>query len=71
MLALALPLDNIQQVDCSTAGCKCSVYSDRQRGQCPCHWSPAKAAAVGRALQARLASGLPAPATRFTLATAP
>ena len=70
-LALALPLDNIQQVDCSTAGCKCSVYSDRQRGQCPCHWSPAKAAAVGRALQARLASGLPAPATRFTLATAP
>ena len=62
MLALALPLDNVQQVDCSTAGCGCSVYSDRDRGQCPCHWSPAKAAAVGRALQAQLASGLTAPA---------
>ena len=62
MLALALPLDKAQQVDCSTAGCRCSVYSDRQHAQCPCHWAPAKAAAVRRALQARLASGLTAPA---------
>ena len=73
ILALALPLYNIQQVGCETAGCGCRVYSDRGRGQCPCHWSPVKAAAAYRALQRQLASGLtaPAPATRFTLATAP
>ena len=73
MLALALPLYNIQQVGCETAGCGCRVYSDHDRGQCPCHWSPVKAAAAYRALQRQLASGLtaPAPATRFTLATAP
>ena len=71
MLALALPLYNIQQVGCETAGCGCRVYSDRGRGQCPCHWSPVKAAAAYRALQRQLASGLTAPATRFTLATAP
>ena len=56
MLALALPIYNIQQVDCGTAGCGCRVYSDRGRGQCPCHWSPVKAAAAYRALQRQLAS---------------
>ena len=71
IMALALPLYNIQQVGCETAGCGCRVYSDRGRGQCPCHWSPVKAAAAYRALQRQLASGLTAPATRFTLATAP
>ena len=62
MLALALPLDNVQQVDCSAAGCGCRLYSDRGRLACPCHWPAAKAAAAGRTLQARLASGLTAPA---------
>ena len=62
MLALALPLDNVQQVDCSAAGCGCRLYSDRGRLACPCHWPAAKAAAAGRTLQAQLASGLTAPA---------
>ena len=55
MLALVMHLNPIEQVDCAATGCSCTLYSDRGRIQCPCHWPAAKAAAAGRALQAQLA----------------
>ena len=58
ILTTAMPLVNVRQVDCSTAGCGCRVYSDRGPLECPCHWPAARAAAVGRTLQAQLAGAV-------------
>ena len=52
MLAMAMRLDDVVQVDCAATGCGCTLYSDRGRIHCPCHWPAAKAVAAGRALQA-------------------
>ena len=44
-----MALDDVVQVECA-AGCGHRLYSDRPL-ECPCHWSPEKAAKVERALQ--------------------
>ena len=48
-LASAMVLDDVVLVECA-AGCGHRLYSDRGPLECPCHWPPAKAAQVGRAL---------------------
>ena len=50
LLASAMVLDDAVLVDCA-AGCGHLLYSDRGPLECPCHWPPAKAAWVARALQ--------------------
>ena len=50
LLASAMVLDDAVLVDCA-AGCGHRLYSDRGPLECPCHWPPAKAAWVARALQ--------------------
>ena len=55
MLTSGMSLDVIERVHCAETGCSCTLYSDRGRIQCLCHWPVAKAAAAGRALQAQLA----------------
>jgi hypothetical protein len=55
MLTSGMSLDVIERIHCAETGCGCTLYSDRGRIQCPCHWPAAKAAAAGRALQAQLA----------------
>ena len=50
LLASAMVLDDVVQVDCA-AGCGHRLYSDRGPLECPCHWPPAKAAQVARALE--------------------
>ena len=49
LLASAMVLDDVVLVECA-AGCGHRLYSDRGPLECPCHWSPTKAAQVGRAL---------------------
>ena len=46
-----MALDDVVLVDCA-AGCGHRIYSGRGPLECPCHWPPAKAAWVARALQA-------------------
>ena len=48
-LASVMVLDDVVFVEC-TAGCGHRLYSDRGPLECPCHWPPAKAVQVGRAL---------------------
>ena len=50
LLASAMVLLDVVLVDCA-AGCGHRIYSDRGLLECPCHWPPAKAAWVARALQ--------------------
>ena len=50
MLASAMVLDDAVLVDCA-GGCGHLLYSDRGPLECPCHWPPAKAAWVARALE--------------------
>lgn len=50
LLASAMVLDDVVQVDCA-AGCGHRLYSDLGPLECPCHWPPAKAAQVARALE--------------------
>ena len=49
LLASAMVLDDVVLMECA-AGCGHRLYSDRGPLECPCHWPPAKAAQVGRAL---------------------
>ena len=49
-LASAMVLDDAVLVDCA-GGCGHLLYSDRGPLECPCHWPPAKAAWVARALE--------------------
>ena len=49
LLASTMVLDDVVLVECA-AGCGHRLYSDRGPLECPCHWPPAKAAQVGRAL---------------------
>ena len=48
-LASVMVLDDVVFVECA-AGCGHRLYSDRGPLECPCHWPPAKAVQVGRAL---------------------
>ena len=48
-LASVMVLDDVVFVECA-AGCGHRLYSDRGPLECPCHWPPAKAAWVARAL---------------------
>ena len=50
LMASAMVLFDIVLVDCA-AGCGHRIYSGRGPLECPCHWPPAKAAQVARALQ--------------------
>ena len=50
LLASVMVLDDVVFVECA-AGCGHRLYSDRGPLECPCHWPPAKAAWVARALQ--------------------
>ena len=50
LMASAMVLFDAVLVDCA-AGCGHRLYSDRGPLECPCHWPPAKAAQVARALQ--------------------
>ena len=49
LLASVMVLDDVVFVECA-AGCGHRIYSDRGPLECPCHWPPAKAVQVGRAL---------------------
>ena len=49
LMASVMVLDDVVFVECA-AGCGHRLYSDRGPLECPCHWSPAKAVQVGRAL---------------------
>ena len=49
LLASVMVLDDVVFVECA-AGCGHRLYSDRGPLECPCHWPPAKAAWVARAL---------------------
>ena len=49
LLASVMVLDDVVFVECA-AGCGHRLYSDRGPLECPCHWPPAKAVQVGRAL---------------------
>ena len=49
LLASAMVLDDAVLVDCA-GGCGHLLYSDRGPLECPCHWPPAKAVQVARAL---------------------
>ena len=51
LMASAMVLFDVVLVDCA-AGCGHRIYSGRGPLECPCHWPPAKAAWVARALQA-------------------
>ena len=51
LMASAMVLFDVVLVDCA-AGCGHRIYSGRGPLECPCHWPPAKAARVARALQA-------------------
>ena len=44
-----MDLEAVVQVECA-AECGHRFYSDRGSVECPCHWSPAKVAQVGRVL---------------------
>ena len=50
LMASAMVLFDVVLVDCA-AGCGHQIYSGRGPLECPCHWPPAKAAWVARALQ--------------------
>ena len=50
LMASAMVLLDVVLVDCA-AGCGHLIYSGRGPLECPCHWPPAKAAWVARALQ--------------------
>ena len=50
LMASAMVLLDVVLVDCA-AGCGHLIYSGRGPLECPCHWPPAKAARVARALQ--------------------
>ena len=50
LMASAMVLFDVVLVDCA-AGCGHRLYSGRGLLECPCHWPPAKAAWVARALQ--------------------
>ena len=50
LMASAMVLFDVVLVDC-VAGCGHRIYSGRGPLECPCHWPPAKAAWVARALQ--------------------
>ena len=50
LLASAMVLDDAVMVDCA-GGCGHLLYSDRGPLECPCHWPPAKATWVARALE--------------------
>ena len=50
LMASAMVLFDVVLVDCA-AGCGHRIYSGRGPLECPCHWPPAKAAQVARALQ--------------------
>ena len=50
LLASVMVLDDVVFLECA-AGCGHRLYSDRGPLECPCHWPPAKAAWVARALQ--------------------
>ena len=50
LLASVMVLDDAVLVDCA-GGCGHLLYSDRGPLECPCHWPPAKAVQVARALQ--------------------
>ena len=50
LMASAMVLFDVVLVDCA-AGCGHRIYSGRGPLECPCHWPPAKAAWVARALQ--------------------
>ena len=49
LLASVMVLDDVVFLECA-AGCGHRLYSDRGPLECPCHWPPAKAVQVGRAL---------------------
>ena len=49
LLASVMVLDDVVFLECA-AGCGHRLYSDRGPLECPCHWPPAKAAWVARAL---------------------
>ena len=49
LMASVMVLDDVVFVECA-AGCGHRLYSDRGPLECPCHWPPAKAVQVGRAL---------------------
>ena len=49
LMASVMVLDDVVFVECA-AGCGRRLYSDRAPLECPCHWPPAKAVQVGRAL---------------------
>ena len=49
LMASGMVLDDVVFVECA-AGCGHRLYSDRGPLECPCHWPPAKAVQVGRAL---------------------
>ena len=51
LMASAMVLFDVVLVDCA-GGCGHRIYSGRGPLECPCHWPPAKAAWVARALQA-------------------
>ena len=51
LMASAMVLFDVVLVDCA-AGCGHRIYSGGGPLECPCHWPPAKAAWVARALQA-------------------
>ena len=50
LMAIAMVLDYVVLVEC-VAGCGHRLYSDRGPWECPCHWPPAKAVQVARALE--------------------
>ena len=50
LMASGMVLFDVVLVDCA-AGCGHRIYSGRGPLECPCHWPPAKAAWVARALQ--------------------
>ena len=49
LLASVMVLADVVFLECA-AGCGHRLYSDRGPLECPCHWPPAKAVQVGRAL---------------------
>lgn len=63
LLVTAMVLDDLVEVECA-AGCGHRLYSDRGPVECPCHWSPAKAAQVARELQRDTTAVRPLPSGR-------
>ena len=52
VLATAMRLEDVVQVECLATGCGCRIYSDRGAIQCPCHWPPPRVAFFQRRLVA-------------------